>query len=192
MELLTEGVTSRSVRRTVLADDPSLPPPSGPPLIAFLAVVSPTWYCSTPGRRTMTKSTNTNAPQTDYTNCIDKWGAAFRDSVTCDQVRQKLQHATYIDRFNAIISKKPKRGAGNKDFQTDPWSAYAAAGKTGREWDLDGGKVWRLIRFTGCWFLARHTGGFNDFEYWHIGDVSSGSATCLTQRTQPPLRRCLR
>jgi hypothetical protein len=138
----------------------------------------------------MTKSTNTNAPQTDYTNCIDKWGAAFRDSITCDQVRQKLQHATYIDRFNAIISKKPKRGAGNKDFQTDPWSAYAAAGKTGREWDLDGGKVWRLIRFTGCWFLARHTGGFNDFEYWHIGDVSSGSATCYDTKnpaTTPPM-----
>ncbi len=51
-------------------------------------------------------------------------------------------------------------------FYSDPATGAAARG---REYDLDGGRRWRLIVTASGHYLARHTSP-RDFEYWRITD----------------------
>jgi hypothetical protein len=112
------------------------------------------------------KSTNPNAPQKEYANGDTTKGAAFRPSITYDQALEMLVHDAYRRRLTSVLTaKKP---SGNKKYNSDPWACYS--GKTGQEYDLDGHQVWRVMRSQGCWFLAKHAGAYNEFEFWHISN----------------------
>ncbi|KPF59266.1 hypothetical protein IP88_16300 [alpha proteobacterium AAP81b] len=69
-------------------------------------------------------------------------------------------------RLHAVIAGR----APSKPFYSDPLTGAAARG---REYDLDGGRRWRLIACNGGWYLARHTNA-RDFEYWRISDWPGG------------------
>lgn len=117
----------------------------------------------------MPKSTNANAPQTEYKNAVTTQGAAFRASVTYDQAVAKLPHQSYKTKLATVLGRKVT-SSNSKPFNSNPWSAYSSAGQKGKECDLDGGQVWRAMRFSGSWFLAKHVGANNQFEFWHISN----------------------
>ncbi len=91
--------------------------------------------------------------------------AGYRPSISFDQALAKLPHAYAREKLQSYAGrdKMPK----GKPYNTNPWINYPT-GKKGKEFDLDGGVVWRLIRHSGSWFLAHHIGANNGFELWHI------------------------
>ena len=117
----------------------------------------------------MPKSTNPNAPQKEYKNAVVTQGAAFRDSITYDQALAKLPHQSYKTKLATVLGRKVTTG-NSKPYNSNPWTAYSSGGQKGKECDLDGGQVWRAMRFAGCWFLGFHVGGYNQFMFWHISN----------------------
>jgi hypothetical protein len=73
-----------------------------------------------------------------------------------------LRWPAYRVRLHAVRAGR----APARPFHSDPASGAAIRG---REYDLDGGRRWRLIAAASGHYLARHTSA-RDFEYWRITD----------------------
>lgn len=73
-----------------------------------------------------------------------------------------LRWPAYRVRLRAVLAGR----ASSKPFHSDPASGASARG---REYDLDGGRRWRLIATASRHYVARHTSA-RDFEYWRITD----------------------
>jgi hypothetical protein len=117
----------------------------------------------------MPTSTNANAPQKEYGNANKETGAAFRPSITYDQALMKLNYECFQERLKTVLGRKPSEGA-SKPFHSDPWSAHSSRPHKGKEFDLARDNGWRAIYFNQSWFLAKHKGAYNDFEFWHISN----------------------
>ncbi len=116
----------------------------------------------------MVKPTNPNAPQNEkiYANMPkdrQPKAAAFRPSVSFAAALNKVPDTARAK----MQSIRPK--SKSKQFNSNPWTAFSS-GTKGKEYDIDGGIVWRAIKYANAWFLAKHVGANNDFEFWHVLD----------------------
>ncbi len=73
-----------------------------------------------------------------------------------------LRWPGYRVRLHAVLAGRAR----SWPFRSDPATGAAARG---REYDLDGGRRWRLVVCGSGAYLARHVDA-RDFEYWRITD----------------------
>ncbi len=151
----------------------------------------------------MPKPTNKNAPSPQKTSAkgaarnnfaeydYDKLpgdaariGAAFRPSLTLAAALEKLELA-YRPELSALSVAATRRAKSSKPFNSNPWTGYRASGK-GKEWKIEP-QLWRLIHYNGAYFLAKHLGANNGFEFWHIEDWPTGEPAIATINADAPI-----
>ena len=118
-----------------------------------------------------------NYNEYDYKNLpgeVVNSGAAFRPSLTLDEALNKLDlvHRPVLSGWTVA---EDRRKATKKPFNSNPWTGRGSTTK-GTEWKIEP-QVWRLISHNGYYFLAKHKGANNGFEFWHIKDWPSGAPT---------------
>ena len=131
----------------------------------------------------MGKPTNPNCPAYLDGNPT---GAGYKPSITVKEALQEVKTSSVGEALKnsgvkftkifceIIIDKKHKRGT----FNSNPWTNTSLKGQKAQEYTVES-TIWRIMSLAkqqgqgSYWFLGKHRGAYNEFDFWHISNPES-------------------